>query len=218
MMNKDLIYRWCIFFIGMIFVALSIALFVKCALGTTPIASVAYVLSLALPFTVGEFNFVVSFIVFVLQIIILGKQFKFIQVLQLPITFVFCALIDFFGYTLSWLQPHMYVEQFIVMLLGCLAMGIGVTCEVKGNVIMLPCEAFVNAIVVRWKFNFGKVKMAFDWSLVLIAAIFSMYYFGKVRGIREGTLISAFSTGILERIFMYMMAKIKTAQAKFVCK
>lgn len=75
MMNKDLCYRWCIFFIGMIFVALSIALFVKCALGTTPIASVAYVLSLALPFTVGEF--------------------KFIQFLQLPITFVFCALIDF---------------------------------------------------------------------------------------------------------------------------
>lgn len=218
MMNKDLCYRWIIFFIGMIFVALSIALFVKCALGTTPIASVAYVLSLALPFTVGEFNFVVSFIVFVLQIVILGKKFNPIQVLQLPITFVFCALIDFFGYMLAWLQPHMYIEQFIVMLLGCLAMGIGVTCEVKGNVIMLPCEAFVNSIVVRWKFNFGKVKMAFDWSLVLIAAIFSLYFFGEIRGIREGTLISAFSTGVLERIFIYMMAKIKAKQGNLTCK
>lgn len=217
-MNKNLVYRWCIFSIGMIFVALSIALFVKCALGTTPIASVAYVLSLALPYTVGEFNFLVSFIVFVLQIVILGKKFKPIQFLQIPITFVFCALIDFFGYTLSWLHPQMYIEQFIVMLLGCLAMGIGVTLEVKGNVIMLPCEAFVNSIVIKWKFNFGKVKMAFDWSLVLIAAIFSMYYFGEVRGIREGTLISAFSTGILERIFIYMMAKVKAKQPKLACK
>lgn len=62
--------------------------------------------------------------------------------------------------------------------------------------------------------------MAFDWSLVPIAAIFSMYYFGEVRGIREGTLISAFSTGVLERIFMYMMAKFKakTKQEKLACK
>lgn len=50
----------------------------------------------------------------------------------------------------------MYIEQFIVMLLDCLAMGIGVTCEVKGNVIMLPCEAFVNAIEMEIQFRQSK--------------------------------------------------------------
>lgn len=36
------------------------------ALGTSPISSVPYVLSLALPFTVGQFNFAVSSLMFIL--------------------------------------------------------------------------------------------------------------------------------------------------------
>lgn len=190
-----------IFFVGVVFVALSITLFVKAALGTTPIASAAYVLSLALPYSIGFFNFLVSAAVFIGQILILRRDFPRYQWLQIPVTVIFCAGIDAWMAALAWLYPTLYAEQVVVLLLGCLAMGIGVTLEVKGGVIMLPCEAFVNTVCTRWHFRFGNVKMIFDASLVAIAAVISLYFFGDVRGIREGTLLSAFSTGFLEKCF-----------------
>lgn len=195
------IESYIIFFIGVVFVALSIALFVKAALGTTPIASAAYVLSLALPYSIGFFNFIVSALVFLLQIAILGRKFPLYQWLQIPVAVIFCAGIDVWMALLTWLVPASYAAQFVVLLLGCLSMGIGVTLEVKGGVIMLPCEAFVNTVCTVWHFRFGNVKILFDASLVALAAVISLYYFGDIRGIREGTLLSAFSTGFLEKCF-----------------
>ena len=51
-----MIKRYGIFLIGLTFMSLGIVLIIKSALGTSPISSVPYVLSLALPFTVGQFN------------------------------------------------------------------------------------------------------------------------------------------------------------------
>ena len=189
--------RYCIFLIGLTFMALGIVLIIKSALGTSPISSVPYILSLEFPFTVGEFNFVFSTLMFLLQPIILGKRFERVQILQVPMTFIFCAFIDFFMYIFAGLVPQAYYQHLIVLLLGCLSMGIGVTCELLGRVVMLPGEGLVYAIVTRWKLDFGRTKVIFDWSLVAVAALLSLYYFGEIYGIREGTLISALSTGIL---------------------
>lgn len=49
-----MIKRYGIFLIGLTFMSLGIVLIIKSALGTSPISSVPYVLSLALPFTVGQ--------------------------------------------------------------------------------------------------------------------------------------------------------------------
>lgn len=194
---------------GLIFMSLGIVLIIKSALGTSPISSVPYVLSLALPFTVGQFNFVVSSTMFILQPVILGKRFEWVQILQLPMTFIFCAFIDFFMYVFNWLQPEFYYQHILILLCGCIFMGLGVTCQLLGRVVMLPGEGIVNAISIRWKLDFGKVKVAFDWSLVAIAALLSLYYFGEIHGIREGTLISAFATGILVKFFMGIILKLR---------
>lgn len=49
-----MIKRYGIFLIGLTFMSLGIVLIIKSALGTSPISSVPYVLSLALPFTKCE--------------------------------------------------------------------------------------------------------------------------------------------------------------------
>lgn len=201
--------RYCIFLIGLTFMALGIVLIIKSALGTSPISSVPYILSLEFPFTVGEFNFVFSTLMFLLQPVILGKRFERVQILQVPMTFIFCAFIDFFMYIFAGLVPQAYYQHLIVLLLGCLSMGIGVTCELLGRVVMLPGEGLVYAIVTRWKLDFGRTKVIFDWSLVAVAALLSLYYFGEIYGIREGTLISALSTGILVKFFMNTLLKIR---------
>ena len=205
----NIVKRYVVFMTGLVFMALGIVLIIKSALGTSPISSVPYILSLAWPFTVGEFNFAVSTIMFLLQPIILGKRFEWIQILQVPMTFIFCAFIDFFMYIFAWIYPEAYYQHIIVLLCGCLSMGIGVTCQLLGRVVMLPGEGLVNAIATNWKLDFGKTKIVFDWTLVSTAALLSLYYFGEIQGIREGTLVSAFSTGMLVKIFMGYILKLK---------
>lgn len=205
----NIVKRYIVFLIGLIFMAMGIVLIIKSSLGTSPISSIAYVLSLAGPFSVGEFNFIISAVMFILQPIILRSRFEWIQVLQLPMTFIFCAFIDFFMYVFSGLFPVSYPEHIAVLACGCIAMGIGVTCQLLGRVVMLPGEGLVNAIAVHWHFDFGKVKVVFDWTLVAMAAIISLYYFDTIVGIREGTLISAFSTGMLVKLFMGILLRIK---------
>lgn len=191
-----------IFFVGIVLVALGIVLFVKAALGTTPISSMLYVLSLALPFSMGFFNFVTSAMAFAAQLLILGRQFPRFQWFQLPVSLLFSAGIDAWMYALSWITPETLPQQWALMLLACLTMGVGVALEVKGHVIMLPFEAFVNTVAETWNVRFGNVKMIFDWTQVLLAAAFSLYFFGHIEGIREATLISAFSTGFLVKCFL----------------
>lgn len=204
-----MVKRYGIFLIGLTFMSLGIVLIIKSVLGTSPISSVPYVLSLALPFTVGQFNFVFSSLMFILQPIILRNKFEWVQILQVPMTFIFCAFIDLFMYIFSWLHPQAYYQHILVLLIGCICMGIGVTCQLLGRVVMLPGEGLVNAIATHWKLDFGKIKVIFDWSLVAIAGGLSLYYFGTIEGIREGTLVSALSTGILVKFFMNTLLKIR---------
>lgn len=204
-----MVKRYGIFLIGLTFMSLGIVLIIKSVLGTSLISSVPYVLSLALPFTVGQFNFVFSSLMFILQPIILRNKFEWVQILQVPMTFIFCAFIDLFMYIFAWLHPQAYYQHIFVLLIGCICMGIGVTCQLLGRVVMLPGEGLVNAIATRWKLDFGKIKVIFDWSLVAMAAVISLYYFGTIEGIREGTLVSAFATGMLVKFFMNMLLKIR---------
>ncbi len=199
--------QYSIFLLGLTFMALGIDLIVKSDLGTTPISSLPYVWSLAFPWTLGEFNFAVSFSFFLVQLLLLGRAFPRVQWLQLPMTFIFCLFIDLFMDMLANFHPEGYVLRFIVLLAGCLAMGIGVTCELVGKVVMLPGEGAVKVISDRWHWDFGKVKIAFDWTLVGLAAVSSLVFFQTVEGIREGTLISAFTTGLLVKCFMYFIMK-----------
>lgn len=202
-----IVKQYVTFLLGLIFMSLGIDLIVKSDLGTTPISSLPYVWSLAFPLTLGEFNFIISSIFVLIQIVLLRKKFAPIQWLQFPMTFLFCFFIDLFMNALVSFHPQGYGLRFFVFLIGCLAMGVGVTCQLVGRVVMLPGEGMVKAIADTWKWEFGKVKIAFDWTLVLLAVCSSLFFFQQVAGIREGTLISAFTTGILVRVFMYFIMK-----------
>ena len=68
-MNK--LKRYILFLIGLFVNALGVSLVTKASLGTSPISSIPYVLSLNFPFTLGNFTIVFSILLIILQILIL---------------------------------------------------------------------------------------------------------------------------------------------------
>lgn len=192
--------RYLIFLVGLFVNSLGVSLITKANLGTSPISSIPYVLSLNFPFTLGSFTIFFSIFLIVLQLIILRKNFKLEHILQIPVSIIFGYFIDLTMILFSWVNPEAYIMKIVYLLIGCLILGVGVYMEVLADVVMLPGESFVRAIVLTWKTNFGTTKICFDVSMSVTAAVLSFVFAGRLAGVREGTVIAALLVGFIARL------------------
>ena len=206
-MNK--LKRYVIFLIGLFVNSLGVSLITKASLGTSPISSIPYVLSLSFPFTLGNFTIFFSVFLILLQFLILRKNFKLEHILQIPVSVVFGYFIDLTMILFSWVNPQSYIMKIVYLLIGCLILGFGVYLEVLADVVMLPGESFVRAIVLTWKTNFGTTKICFDVSMAVIAAVLSFVFKGQLNGVREGTVIAALLVGFIARVLGKRLAFVK---------
>ena len=201
--------RYLIFLVGLFVNSLGVSLITKANLGTSPISSIPYVLSLNFPFTLGNFTIFFSIFLIVLQLIILRKNFKLEHILQIPVSIIFGYFIDITMILFFWVNPEAYIMKIVYLLIGCLILGVGVYMEVLADVVMLPGESFVRAIVLTWKTNFGTTKICFDVSMSVIAAVLSFIFAGKLAGVREGTVIAALLVGFIARLIGKKLAFLK---------
>ena len=201
--------RYLIFLVGLFVNSLGVSLITKANLGTSPISSIPYVLSLNFPFTLGNFTIFFSIFLIVLQLIILRKNFKLEHILQIPVSIIFGYFIDLTMILFSWVNPEAYVMKIVYLLIGCMILGAGVYMEVLADVVMLPGESFVRAIVLTWKTNFGTTKICFDVSMAVIAAVLSFVFAGRLDGVREGTVIAALLVGFIARLIGKKLAFLK---------
>ena len=181
---------------GILINSFGIVLITKGALGTSQISSIPYVLSLQMPFiSFGMFSFIMNMVYIVLQALLLRRQFKPIQLLQIVVNVVFCASIDVFMSMLSFYAPQQLFTRVLSAIAGCIVLAFGISVEVAPDLIMVPGEGIVAAISKVSGRRFGSVKVVFDVTLILIAALLSWLFFGNIVGVGVGTLLSAVSVG-----------------------
>ena len=181
---------------GILINSFGIVLITKGALGTSQISSIPYVLSLQLPsISFGMFSFIMNMVYIVLQALLLRRQFKPIQLLQIVVNVVFSASIDVFMAMLSFYAPQQLCTRVLSAVAGCIVLAFGISVEVAPDLIMVPGEGIVAAISKVSGRRFGSVKVVFDVTLILIAALLSWLFFGNIVGVGVGTLLSAVSVG-----------------------
>lgn len=181
---------------GILINSFGIVLITKGALGTSQISSIPYVLSLQVPsISFGMFSFIMNMVYIVLQALLLRKQFKPFQLLQIVVNVVFSASIDVFMAMLSFYAPQQLFTRVLSAIAGCIVLAFGISVEVAPDLIMVPGEGIVAAISKVSGRRFGSVKVAFDVTLILIAAALSWVFFGDLVGVGVGTLLSAASVG-----------------------
>jgi uncharacterized membrane protein YczE len=200
--NKtELIKRYIFLLVGLFVNGLGVSFITKAGLGTSPITSIPYTLSLSFTPTVGMFTLVFNIFLVILQVILLRRNFQLQNLLQLPIITLFSCFIDLTMSLLGFIQPETYVLKVISLVIGCLILGFGVFMEMVANVAMLPGEATVRAVSDVFSTDFGKTKIAFDSSMTVIAAILSFIMFRHLDGVREGTIVAAILVGFIARLF-----------------
>ena len=197
--KKELFRRYLLFILSVTFNGFSIAVITRALLGTSPISSVPYVLSLISAPTLGQFTIYMNLIFILLEMILMGrertKKKKYELMVQLPVTFFFGAVIDISMSVLSWLNPDQYLYQIITLLVGCFLLGVGISLSVKASVAMVTGEYLVNVISKKVHKEFGFVKVFFDVSLVIISIVLSFVFLGHIEGVREGTIAAALLVG-----------------------
>lgn len=194
-----LIKRYLLLLAGLAVMAFGVAFSIKASLGTSPISSVPYVVSLFTPLTVGTATIVMHCVFIVIQILILRKNYHPIQLMQLPVAFFFGYLTDFGVWAVKDINYTTYWQQWILCLIGIVLVAIGVSLEVKAGVVVLAGEGVVLSICKVVPVKFGYMKVGFDVTLVVIACILSVVFTGHLQGVREGTVAAALMVGLIAK-------------------
>ena len=196
-MKCFLLLKRCLLLVtGLVIMAFGVAFSIQAGLGTSPISSLPYVLSLFAPFTVGTATIALHVTLILLQILVLRRRYDPVQLLQLPVALVFGILTDFSVWVLQALTPTTYLVQWIFCVVGILLVGIGVSFEVTADVVTLAGEGMVLALCKAFSLKFANTKVGFDVTLVTLSSILSLLFLGHLAGVREGTVAAAIFVGL----------------------
>ncbi|MDR1970920.1 MAG: DUF6198 family protein [Treponema sp.] len=193
--------RYILFGAGLFIMSLGISLVTKANLGTSPISSVPYVLSLKFNLSFGQFTFIVNGLFILLEIVLLNKKFPKKQYFQIAVTVLFGFFVDVAMDLLFFINPSLYGQKILVLSGGCVVLALGIRMQVSANVIINCAEGLVQIIAEKTGKEFGTVKIAFDMALVTLALVISLVVFGTIMGLREGTLVCALTVGLITKLF-----------------
>lgn len=198
---RNIVNRYAVFIVGLYFLSLGIVLIVRSALGSTPVTSVNYVISLFTPLSLGTCTLIFNILLIASELYLVGRggtRREILEImLQLPFSFVFSVCIDFNMALTANVVPTNYVMSLALLAIGCVIQAFGVVLELKPRVVMMSAEAFVKYVSVRYNKDFGRVKVGFDVTLVCMAIALSLIMMHRVEGVREGSVIAASVTGFI---------------------
>ncbi len=185
--------------------ACGITLVVKSALGTSPISTLPYVLSLVAPLTFGQATFIINMAFIAAQGLMLKGRIPLRIWAQIPATVVFSFFLDVFMQAFSAIGPQSYPARLAVLASGMLLLALGVALQGKARFIKLAGDGIVYVASSVYGRPFGILKTCLDCLLVASSCIISWSALGAIEGVREGTLLSALLTGALVQIFLRIL-------------
>lgn len=203
----QMLKRCLIFFAAIFLCGFGIAITTQADLGTTPISSLTYVLTFMTPLSFGVTTFIINMVFIGIQKILLGKNFKKTDYLQIIVTLFFSFFIDLGMHIAGYFKSNNYIEQIVMLVVGSAVLALGVTLEVVADIMYVPGEGVVRAIAYKTGIQFGKIKIFFDVFQCLAAILLSISVLHRIRGLREGTILAAFLVGAFVCLYMKLLKR-----------
>ena len=203
MLKKNIIGRYILFLTGLFIASMGVAFSTKAGLGTSPVASVPYSISLVFPiFTLGGWLNTLSVLQITVQVILLGKKCKPVEIIiQTILAFVYGYLTNLSCWFIKDIAADTYVQQLAYMVLSCLILAFGIWIQLKGNVAMLPGEAMNRAISMVTGKKYENIKIFFDVFYIIIAAVICLVFLGRLERVREGSIFAAIAVGSIIKFY-----------------
>ena len=198
MKAKTLGAKILIYMLGLLVMAFGIAFSIRSNLGISPVSSLPFAVSHVTGISTGTFVTLFFVVYIVLQIAMLRRRYKWINLTQILVSVVFGYFVDFAMVLTEGLMLPTYLGQLLMLAISIYLISFGLVLYVEARLIVLPPEGLVLTVteLIRGG-TFSKVKIAFDCLLVALAIIVTFVFSGSVYGVREGTVLSALLIGKL---------------------
>lgn len=208
---KEIVFRYSLFLIGLFVASLGVAFSTKAGLGTSPVASVPYSVSLLLPvMSFGMWLNLWSVIQICVQVLILRKNCNVFEiVIQTILAFVYGYLTNFSCWLIRGIEVNTYFQQILLLLISCFILALGIWIQFKGGVAMLPGEAMNRAISSVTGKKYENIKIFFDVFYIIVSVIICIIFLKELKGVREGSIIAAVSIGFIIKFYNFIFNKIK---------
>jgi uncharacterized membrane protein YczE len=191
------IYRILTYLIGIVILSFGSILTIKSNLGASSIALMSLSVSRATPLTLGTAAFFLFCIYVGIQIILLKREFKPIQILQIAFALVFGQLLNFFNQFLQFPDQSFWLMG-ILMVIGISLTSVGIFLTIIPKLVPLAPDGLTQALSYKFGWEFGKAKIITDIILVSTGFLIQLLFAGaQFQGIGIGTLLSAYFTGRL---------------------
>lgn len=203
-MNKQC---WCfrIFFyiISMIILALGITLNTKTGLGVSPIISVSYSVSQVLHLNFGNVTLILYTIFVFAQLIIRGKNRRWYDLLQIPLSIVFTRFLNVFDAAIHW-KTDSFAANLLLLVVAIILTGVGAAMSVNMQLIPNPGDGIVAAIADVIHKDMGFAKNVFDLLNITITFIIGVVSGHFLIGIGLGTVCAVIGVGRAVAAFNYL--------------
>ncbi len=197
-MDKKIVRRVITYVIGLWLLSLGVSFSVKAELGISPVNSAPYIISQITGVSMGTCVIVVFAFFMLLQMIILRKEYQWKNLLQILFSILFGYFVDITNAIINGIVVELYPVRLLLLAISIVLIAFGLMAIVDTELVPMPSEGLIIAISKKSKkLNFAQIKTIFDSVVVLTGIVLSFCIFGRLVGIREGTIITAVSVGKL---------------------
>lgn len=195
-MRDHLSKRLIMYFLGLFTMTIGVALSVKSNLGVSPVSSIPYTMTCIWGIEMGKATIIFHCFLVLLQMILLRRNFKPINLLQVLVGIVFGYFTTFCNWGVSFLPtPENLVIRLLIMLISTVIIAFGIFMYLPPNIMPLAGEGAMKAVSDVTGITFPKVKVGFDITMVVISLISCLIFIKGLGSVGTGTIVAAFLVG-----------------------
>lgn len=197
-MKKKMILQFLEMSLGVTFTALGITLMIKSGLGQTAVTAFTQNVCKITNMKSGTFLIIFNMLCVILQILILRKDFKKLQLIQIVIAYLQGQMVNIFCYEIpfiSTMHSDQYFMVWIWMLCGILFASYGVAMMMVADLVKHPFEELCMILSRKWNIEFSSLRMYADMFFMLLCFMLVILFHLDFSTLREGTWASMLLLG-----------------------
>lgn len=195
--------RWGFYLLGMVLLALGLTLNTKTGLGASAIVSVPFTVSQGTGWDFGNLTLVVYCLFVAAQFAIKGKNRRWTDLLQIPLSIVFTRFLNIFAAAIPYQSGNLPAD-IALLVVAIIFTGIGAAMTVAIQLIPNPGDGIVGTIAAVTGKELGFCKNCFDVGCVSLSQIIGLCFGDPLLGVGLGTLISMVGVGRAIAGFNYL--------------
>lgn len=189
------VFRVLFYVLGLFLMAFGVAIAANSNLGISPVNSLPYVVSAVVGRDPGTCVTLVFCSYILMQIILLRREFKWINLLQIVFSTIFGYFVNFTKALVGDFAIPTYAGQLLMLAVSIVFIAAGVVLYIEVEMVPMPMEGLSLAIAGKTGIAFHNMKIIIDCVVVLAGVALSFLCLHELVYIREGTVITAVVTG-----------------------